>query len=114
MIKKKEIGFLKMLYLLYLTAKQEKALQNLEFDKYRKLTIKHFKTYFGLDLREQIITNPGSPEVKAALHRHGCMTICNSKFSDCDNDSKRRHYKVAKLTFINNILLTSYLHRYEA
>ena len=104
MIKDTDIGFLKMIYLLYLTAKQEKALVKGNLDEYMKLMKKHFNTYFGLDMIDVALYCPDCPEAKALLHKHGCMVV-DTVFPYAPKLSKKKLYKMAKETFISNLLL---------
>lgn len=105
MIRSTDIGLFKSIYLLWLTAKQEKAiLDDKNNGEYLELCCKHFKAYFGKDLRTTLLDEPNSPEAKAFLHRHGCMvvSICIPKASKI---LKKCVYRVAAEAFIKNLLL---------
>jgi hypothetical protein len=107
MIKLKNIPLYKQIYLTYLTEKQERALMNEDNFLYYKLTQKHFKCYFGLDLIDLVVYCPDLPESKAAIDRHICMCvgIYINKYTKGYNIDKNILCQILKEAFIYNLTI---------
>ncbi|HLD91618.1 MAG TPA: hypothetical protein VI911_11525 [Patescibacteria group bacterium] len=104
MVTNKDIGFFKKLYLIFLTWMQVGAIKNGQIDASISLAEEHFRVYFGLNLRDSLLSGTNSSEVYSALNRHANMVV-KECFGFANTPSKSRLRQQAIDSFISNIQL---------
>lgn len=98
----KKIKFVKRMYLKYLTLYQEDAIKNYDFERYYKLTAKHFKSYFGITIEEAFKRLPTyQKEVEAIKDRHARLVINNClSFNYSNGKLKKQVFNNLKDSFL--------------
>lgn len=99
MVKNKDIGFFRKIFLMFLTSLQEMLIRNDEdLDMYFRVTKLHFKVFFRKNLLEEAMNN--SREFRAAQKRHVAMYHHN-----CRPIGGKNHELLVSRTFRDNVLL---------